>query len=270
LKDIAPPSAVISASQRNQSTPTLKLGDSVVINTSTVHGLIQKTVSAESLVFLETTLKELKPGLLKVFPTRQQIPPLVTHFYSTTVDNLKEIRYNIYKTVFHKIIPADDIVKVVQISLTSTNVNNSFVTQIPQLLETRFKRHLSKLKNVPKPVLRAIWNMMILNVYECMIEAFAGQSSTPAVREQFLADFESLQKVLKENIPEFQDHHKEYVETYIKGYSADAKQLEFWLNQNYANYTHNQLYLLINNGNWDRKTKSKCTGYLNNLKPAIA
>jgi len=185
----------------------------------------------------------------------------VNQFYEITVDNLKEIRYNIYKSLLNKIIPCEDLIKLVQNTFTQPTAQNNYINTLPNIIESKFKRPLDKLQqksNVPKSILRYIWDMMTLNIYECMIEAYSlGQSYNEGIRKQMLTDLERIQVVFKSLNPDFHNQYKDYVENYIKAFFIDAKQLENWINSNYQSntYTYNQLYLLITHGPWDKKNK---------------
>lgn len=170
-------------------------------------------------------------------------------------------------------ITCDELVKMIQNTFSQPNSPNNYINQLPVVLETKFKKQLTKLQqqkdsSLPKTIHKSIWDMMVLNIYECMVEAFAlGQSYNDTVRKQLLVDLDKLHAIFKSNVPDFQNQYREYIETYIRGFYEDPKQLEIWLNNNYQSYTYNQLYLLITNGTWDRKTKSNCTAYLNKIKP---
>jgi len=270
IKEISPVPPTQTGLNTSSRGDFIKPSDNIM---GAVYGLIPKCVAAESLLFIHTTFDSLKPGLMKIFPNRQQVPALVNQFYSTTIDNLKDIRYNIYKAVLNKIISCDEIVKMVQTTFAHPNSPNNYLIVLPNLLENKFKPQLNKLLQqkdsiFPKSIQRSIWDMMVLNIYECMIEAYAaGQSYSDLVRKQMLTDLENIQQIFKTIVPDFQNQYKDYVETYIKSFYIEGKQLEIWLNNNYQTYTYNQLYLLITNGPWDKKTKTSCTSSLNKIKP---
>eukprot|EP01123_Difflugia_compressa_P005183 TRINITY_DN16793_c0_g1_i1.p1 TRINITY_DN16793_c0_g1~~TRINITY_DN16793_c0_g1_i1.p1 ORF type:complete len:139 (+),score=8.91 TRINITY_DN16793_c0_g1_i1:3-419(+) len=136
-----------------------------------------RTVAAESLLFLQSTLQLLKSYLQRVTPKQHGLTSILNTFYISTVDTIGDLRYLLYKEMLNRMLPAEDLIKpLLNINWNTTkSSSNAYMYTISNLLEKRFKSsfsHFESKTSLPKSVSKAIWDMVVLHIYECLVEGY--------------------------------------------------------------------------------------------------
>lgn len=247
--------------------PGIKLNDQVQISSTSMYGLMQRCISAESLIFVHQAMNTIKSSLQKLLPKTHSTT--LAQFYESAVKVLPEVRALIYKDLCHKLVPGENLIKLVSEVNWNTKglsmTHSPYVDQISTLLEG-LKRRLAGLQKillqpVPFVIMRITWAAIISHIFDCLVEGYATTSCSNEGRALMGIDFQNIQQVC-EKVSEIRPcPHVSFVEGYIKAFYHRDSEMEQWVRE-HPEYTTKQLMALVQGGPWKASVKQECLKYL--------
>ncbi|XP_064648148.1 syndetin-like [Lineus longissimus] len=215
-----------------------------------MHGLGERIIAVESLVFLADQFQFLQPHLEGMIPQNKKA--FLQQFYSQTVGVTPELRQPVYTAVAARSIDYDQLIQLMaSVRWDIKDIMSQHSTYVDQVLRDFhiFAMKLDNLsKRVPMPVVVSccLWELCITLANTTFVEGYASaKKCTTEGRALMLLDFQQFLMKLEKltelrPIPE-----REYVETYIKAYYLPEDQLETWV-KDHKEYTTKQIISLVN------------------------
>eukprot|EP01125_Pyxidicula_operculata_P019506 TRINITY_DN7087_c0_g1_i2.p1 TRINITY_DN7087_c0_g1~~TRINITY_DN7087_c0_g1_i2.p1 ORF type:complete len:903 (-),score=201.13 TRINITY_DN7087_c0_g1_i2:6-2714(-) len=251
----------------------LKLNEKVNVNATVLYGLMHRCIAAESLIFVQSALNTVRPVLHKMLP--KSFLTQLASLYTTNIDTLPEIRTLLYKELCQKLVPGENLIKVVQeVNWNMTDIpmrHSQYVDVISTLLEG-FKKRLQTLNKssiqIPPPppqIQSVMWDSMISHVFDCLVEGYAAERCSNEGRAMMGIDFGNVTHTIEKTTGLHPVPHVKFVEAYIKSFYLTDADLEKWI-VDHKEYTNKQLVCLVTSGSWDINVKRRCLRYLNTNK----
>ncbi|XP_074039810.1 vacuolar protein sorting 50 isoform X1 [Leptinotarsa decemlineata] len=225
-------------------TPMVDLG-----KPETLHGLAERIVAVESLIFLSKQYEFLQDYLEHLVPQTNKI--MLQQFFSQNITCAADMRYPVYMAVVAK---AFDLRQIL-ILMSKINwevrdvrsMHNSYIDVILKEVQN-FTQYLEKVSGrvpISPEVYKNLWENIAHIVTHTFVQGFSGaKKCTNGGRAlmqldfaQFLMKFEKISSLRP--VP-----HKEYVENYVKAYYLPDIELEKWLRE-HKEYSSEHLFGLV-------------------------
>lgn len=226
-----------------------------------IHGLAERIVGTESLVFLAEQLEFLQPHLEAVIPSSKK--PFLLQFYSQTVSVASELRRPVYRGVASRSINLERIPQMmmtvrwdIKDIMSQHSMYVDHMLQIFYEFNTRLEG-VSRRVRIPAEAYKIIWEHVIKLANRNMVEGFSnakkcsneGRALMQLDFQQFLQKLESITQLRP--IPD-----KEFVEAYIKAFYLNEVDMENWVKE-HKEYTAKQLTGLINCAVATKRTRNR-------------
>ncbi|XP_072029065.1 syndetin-like isoform X2 [Amphiura filiformis] len=237
-----------------------------------LHGLAERVVGTESLVFLAEQFQSLQSHLEGVIPASKK--PFLQQFYSQTVSVASELRRPVYRGVASRCI---DFEKILQLMFTVKwdikdimSQHSAYVDVLLQEFQIFSNRLTDVNRRVPVPteVYTILWEHIIRLANRTFVEGYAsarkcsneGRALMQLDFQQFLLKLETLTEIRP--IPD-----KEYVETYVKAYYLSEADMESWIKE-HREYSSKQLTSLINCAINNKKARQRLLASVEDMERA--
>ncbi|XP_022109307.1 syndetin-like [Acanthaster planci] len=235
-----------------------------------LHGLAERIVGTDSLVFLAEQFQLLQPHLESVIPSSKK--PFLQQFYSQTVSVASELRRPVYRGVASRCIFFERILQLMStVKWDIKEIMSQHSTYVDILLQdfVIFSARLDevgKRVSIPVPVYNILWGHLVRLANRTFVEGFAsakkcsneGRALMQLDFQQFLLKLEKLTEVRP--IPD-----KEFVETYVKAYYLSEADMEQWI-KDHREYSIKQLLSLVNCAVSSKKARQRLTGVVEELE----
>ncbi|XP_038044483.1 syndetin-like [Patiria miniata] len=235
-----------------------------------LHGLAERIVGTESLVFLAEQFQLLQPHLESVIPSSKK--PFLQQFYSQTVSVASELRRPVYRGVASRCILFERMLQLMcTVKWDIRDIMSQHSTYVDVLLQdfVIFSARLDevgKRVSIPVPVYNILWGHLVRLANRTFVEGFAsakkcsneGRALMQLDFQQFLLKLEKLTEVRP--IPD-----KEFVETYVKAYYLSEADMEQWI-KDHREYSAKQLLSLVTCAVSSKKARQRLTGIVEELE----
>ncbi|KAK9746215.1 Protein of unknown function C-terminus (DUF2451) [Popillia japonica] len=212
-----------------------------------LHGLAERTVAVESVVFLSKQYEFLQEYMEYLVPPQNKI--ILQQFFNQTISSATDLRRPIYMTV------AAQAFDLRQILMSMSKINwevkevmsqhNSYIDIILREIQifTMRLEHVNSKVYVSMDVLRVLWGNIAHIITHTLVQGFSeakkcsngGRALMQLDFTQFLSKFEKISSLKFEKISSLRPvPHKEYVENYVKAYYLPENELEKWIKENYV------------------------------------
>jgi len=142
---------------------------------------------------------------------------------------------------------------------------NTIKSQMEHFRELLVKSQKPPFPQIQQHLLRIIWFSMVTHIFDCLIEGYATEKCSNEGRAIMGIDFQNTQQIL-EKISEMKPcPNSELVDSYVKAFYRNDKEIDKWLQENHNYYTIKQLEALVKSGSWSNDVKKVCLRYLSNL-----
>lgn len=214
-----------------------------------LHGLSERIVAVESVIFLAKQFELLHPYLESIIAQPQRM--IIDHFKDNTITIVSELRLPIYMASASKSIEArSTLIAMSQVKWDVKTVaieNSPYVDMIVrkiQVFALRLDIVLTKI-SLSKEVVTAIWGSLAKYIIHLLVEGYSNASKcTNAGRGLMQLDyrqlFEKFEKISLIKPMPYQD----YVDRYVKAYYLPRKGLEEFVLER-TEYSHKQLLALV-------------------------
>lgn len=214
-----------------------------------LHGLAQRIVSVESLIFLAKQYQFLQEYLEYLVPPTNKI--MLHQFFTQNVNCAASLRYPVYIAVIAKAFDLQQIlIYMSKINWEVKDVmsqHNSYIDMILRevhIFTLRLEDVATKVPISPE-VYNNFWENIAYIITRTLVQGFSeakkcsngGRALMQLDFTQFLSNFEKISGLRP--IP-----HKEYVENYVKAYYLPEPELENWIKQ-HKEYSSKHLFGLI-------------------------
>ncbi|XP_071803209.1 syndetin-like isoform X1 [Asterias amurensis] len=235
-----------------------------------LHGLAERIVGTESLVFLAEQFQLLQPHLESVIPASKK--PFLQQFYSQTVSVASELRRPVYRGVASRCILFERMLQLMAtVKWDIKDIMSQHSTYVDVLLQdfmifnTRLDE-VGRRVSIPSPVYNILWGHLVRLANRTYVEGFAsakkcsneGRALMQLDFQQFLLKLDKLTDVRP--IPD-----KEFVETYVKAYYLSESDMEQWI-KDHREYSAKQLLSLVNCAISSKKARQRLTGIVEELE----
>ncbi|XP_053202865.1 syndetin-like isoform X1 [Panonychus citri] len=235
-----------------------------------LHGLAERIVGIESVMFLASQLNTLQQFFRDLIPSGKH--SILDKYYSQAVSVAQDLRYPCYMLVAIRSINIESILSTVENvrwDLTEIpTMHNSYVDCLLkeiQLFSYRLEKICSSLEaKIPQEAKDMLWSSVLKLANRTFVEGYSmAKKCTPAGRALMQLDYqEFLTKAEKmtaiKPIPE-----RELVEEYIKAYYLMDDALEQWL-MSRNEYTQRQLVSLVNCIASEKRVKTRLLAIIEN------
>lgn len=215
-----------------------------------LHGLAERIVAVESLIFLSKQYEFLQEYLEHLVPQTNKI--MLQQFYTQNITSATHLRKPTYMTV---IAQAFDLR---QILLSMSKINweikdvmsqhNSYIDMILreiQIFKLRLEDVVARKVVISNEVYKVLWESIAHIVTHTLVQGFSdakkcsngGRALMQLDFTQFLSKFEKISSLRP--VP-----HKEYVENYVKAYYLPESELEKWIRE-HKEYSSKHLFGLV-------------------------
>jgi hypothetical protein len=250
------------------SPPTLAAGVDLVSDKG-LHGLGARVTAVESLTFLATVLRSLRPNFQKRLPSSRA--RFVDGFYDEMVSPIPELRWLIYKNGAATLLPLAPIVKMISsVKWDPKEIlsdHNKYVDELIASVNSLAGkiRRLGE-ASLPQVAYDSVWteitheiNVMFVNGYsntkKCTME---GRALMQLDYRQYLSKLAKVCTV-KPNT--------EHVDIFIRAFYLQEEELEPWLREQRKRYAKQQLtnVIQVQSVKLDKKIKTKMLKFVEEL-----
>lgn len=214
-----------------------------------LHGLAERIVAVESLIFLSKQYEFLQEYLEHLVPQTNKI--MLQQFYAQNITSASHLRKPVYMAVVAQAFDLRQIlVCMSKINWEIKDVmsqHNSYIDMIlreVQIFRLRLEEVAHKVP-IANEVYRVLWESIAHIVTHTLVQGFSdakkcsngGRALMQLDFTQFLSKFEKISSLRP--VP-----HKEYVENYVKAYYLPESELEKWI-RDHSEYSSKHLFGLV-------------------------
>lgn len=227
-----------------------------------LHGLAERVMGAESLVFLGEQFELLQRYLDALIPAAKKT--FLHQYYTQTVSMANELRRPIYITVAANAIDYEQVLSLMcSVKWDIGELMSQHSSYVDKLLREMqvFSMRLTEVSNqvpIPREAYNILWEQCIRMTTRTLVEGFSsGKKCSNEGRALMQLDFQQF-LIKLEKISELRPiPDKEYVETYVKAYYLPENTLEEWI-ANHKEYSNKQVIALLNCvSHINRRTKQR-------------
>ncbi|CAH1989145.1 unnamed protein product [Acanthoscelides obtectus] len=214
-----------------------------------LHGLAERIVAVESLVFLAAQYQFLQGYLEYLVPQPNKI--MLQQYFTQNIASTSSLRYPIYMTVAAQAFDLRQILSsMAKINWEVKDVmsqHNSYIDMILKevhIFTVRLEQVAMKVP-IPHAAYKCLWENIAHIVTHTLVQGFSeakkctngGRALMQLDFTQFLTKFEKMSQLRP--VP-----HKEYVENYVKAYYLPDIELEKWIKE-HKEYSSKHLFGLV-------------------------
>ncbi|VEN33781.1 unnamed protein product [Callosobruchus maculatus] len=214
-----------------------------------LHGLAERIVAVESLIFLAKQYEFLQEYLEYLVPQTNRI--MLQQYCMQNIASASSLRYPIYMTVVAQVFDLRQILlSMAKINWEVKDVmsqHNSYIDMIlkeVQIFTIRLEEVAVKVP-ISQEVYKSLWENVAHIVTHTLVQGFSeakkctngGRALMQLDFTQFLTKFEKISQLRP--VP-----HKEYVENYVKAYYLPDIELEKWIKE-HKEYSSKHLFGLV-------------------------
>nr|XP_022907569.1 syndetin-like [Onthophagus taurus] len=214
-----------------------------------LHGLAERVVAVESVIFLSKQYELLEEYLEYLVPSQNKV--ILQQFYNQTINTSSDLRRPVYMTV------AAQAFDFRQILIAMTKINweikdvmsqhNAYIDIILREVQifTMCLDQVSLKVYISDEVLRTLWENIAHIITHTLVQGFSeakkcsngGRALMQLDFTQFLSKFEKISQL--KPVP-----HREYVENYVKAYYLPENELEKWI-KDHSEYSLKHMFGLV-------------------------
>ncbi|XP_013147992.1 PREDICTED: syndetin [Papilio polytes] len=216
---------------------------------ATLHGLCERIVAVESVIFLAKQFESLQPYLDTIVAQHQRM--ILEHFKNNTLAVATDLRMPVYMCSAAKAVDAKTA--LIAMSQVKWDVKNVAVEHSPyvdmiirkiQIFALRLENISSKV-SLNREVLNSIWFMVSKFVVHLLVEGFSNATKcTNGGRGLMQLDYRQLFVKLEKISGLKPIPYQEYVDRYVKAYYLPRKGLEEFV-QERTEYSNKHLLALV-------------------------
>nr|CAH7728593.1 unnamed protein product [Callosobruchus chinensis] len=214
-----------------------------------LHGLAERIVAVESLIFLAKQYEFLQEYLEYLVPQTNRI--MLQQYCMQNITSASSLRYPIYMAVIAKMFDLrQTLLSMAKINWEVKDVmsqHNSYIDMIlkeVQIFTIRLEEVAVKVP-ISQEVYKSLWENIAHIVTHTLVQGFSeakkctngGRALMQLDFTQFLTKFEKISQLRP--VP-----HKEYVENYVKAYYLPDIELEKWIKE-HKEYSSKHLFGLV-------------------------
>ncbi|XP_015437348.1 PREDICTED: syndetin [Dufourea novaeangliae] len=202
-----------------------------------LHGLTERIVAVESLIFLGRQYEGLKPYLEHLIASSPQ-RGFLHQFYMQTIASTIDLRKPVYMAVASQALDVANILNLMnKVNWEVTDVMSQHSGYIDALLQEIYILN-ERLQNIgtslplSNDVCNAVWENVAHLITHTMVEGFAdAKKCSNGGRALMQLDFTQLKSKFETLTSLRPMPHREYVEIYIKAYYLPENSLEEWIKE---------------------------------------
>lgn len=214
-----------------------------------LHGLAQRIVGVESLIFLSKQYSSLQGYLEFLVPPQNKI--ILQQFFTQSIGSAADLRRPIYMSVVAKVFDLRQIlVSMSKINWEVKDVMSQHNTYIDVILReiqifTMRLEQISSKVHISTDVYKSLWENAAHIITHTLVQGYSdakkcsngGRALMQLDFTQFLLKFEKISGMRP--VP-----HREYVENYVKAYYLPENELEKWIKE-HSEYSSKHLFGLV-------------------------
>ncbi|CAK9828590.1 Vps50 [Anthophora retusa] len=239
-----------------------------------LHGLTERIVAVESLIFLGRQYESLKPYLEHLIgPSPQR--GFLHQFYMQTIASTTDLRKPVYMAVASQAFDVANILNLMnKVNWEVTDVMSQHSGYIDALLQEIYVLN-EKLKNIgsclplAEDVYNAVWENVAHLITHTLVEGFStAKKCSNGGRALMQLDFTQLKSKFETMTCLRPMPHREYVELYIKAYYLPENSLEEWIKV-HKEYSVKHLIGLISSAcQNNKKTRQRLIALIEEQRPS--
>ncbi|XP_053983374.1 syndetin isoform X1 [Hylaeus volcanicus] len=239
-----------------------------------LHGLTERIVAVESLIFLGQQYEGLKPYLEHLIATSPQ-RGFLHQFYMQTIASTTDLRKPVYMAVASQAFDVANILILMnKVNWEVTDVMSQHSGYIDALLQEIFILN-ERLKNIGNclplsdDVYNAVWENVAHLITHTLVEGFSSaKKCSNGGRALMQLDFTQLKSKFETLTCLRPMPHREYVELYIKAYYLPENSLEEWIKE-HKEYSVKHLIGLISSAcQNNKKTRQRLIALIEEQRPS--
>ncbi|XP_076633373.1 vacuolar protein sorting 50 [Colletes latitarsis] len=238
-----------------------------------LHGLIERIVAVESLIFLGQQYEGLKPYLEHLIATSPQ-RGFLHQFYMQTIASTTDLRKPVYMAVASQAFDVANILILMnKVNWEVTDVMSQHSGYIDSLLQeiTVLNERLENIGSclpLSSDVYNAVWENVAHLITHTLVEGFSNaKKCSNGGRALMQLDFTQLKSKFETLTSLRPMPHREYVELYIKAYYLPENSLEEWIKE-HKEYSVKHLIGLISSAYQNnKKTRQRLIALIEEQRP---
>lgn len=238
-----------------------------------LHGLTERVVAVESLIFLGQQYEDLKPYLEHLIASSPQ-RGFLHQFYMQTIASTTDLRKPVYMAVASQAFNVTAILSLMsRVNWEVTDVMSQHSSYIDVLLQEIYvlNERLENIANslsISDDVSNALWENVAHLITHTLVEGFSNaKKCSNGGRALMQLDFTQLKSKFETVTSLRPMPHREYVELYIKAYYLPENSLEEWIKE-HKEYSVKHLAGLVSSAcQNNKKTRQRLIALVEEQRP---
>ncbi|XP_033345590.1 syndetin isoform X2 [Bombus vosnesenskii] len=239
-----------------------------------LHGLTERVVGVESLIFLGRQYESLKPYLEHLIGASPQ-RGFLHQFYMQTIASSTDLRKPVYMAVASRAFDVSNILNLMnKVNWEVTDVMSQHSGYIDALLQEIYILN-ERLKNIGSclpladDVYNAVWENVAHLITHTLVEGFSNaKKCSNGGRALMQLDFTQLKSKFETLTSLRPMPHREYVELYIKAYYLPENSLEEWIRE-HKEYSVKHLIGIVSSAcQNNKKTRQRLIAFIEEQRPS--